>query len=341
TNYDGPFNFNKKLQKFANDENIHNNWVFELTVGTSALGDTDYNEALADRRIDAVKHVINERLKSMGFSKNIDFKVVKKMIGGSEEGAKVENINTKKVKRERFVEVNPVRKESTVILEEPELTTDEKESINNNSERISELEKELERLKKGGNCLMMNERDEVLMDGFKSVSGNYFKSAFHSQTPEDYHKRLTFLQQCSRQGSAKRVSSSGADGEIRARNSVFGRQPICVLRIGDFFYTKVIIESLTVDYNEAPWDLNPEGFGVQPMFANITLNMKVIGGQSLKGPINALQNAVSYNYYANSNFSKEGIYILPSAIADKQYGDDGTFNEMISRNEELGNEIDN
>jgi hypothetical protein len=54
------------------------------------------------------------------------------------------------------------------------------------------------------------------------------------------------------------------------------------------------------------------------MIAKVTLNMKVIGGQSLKGPIDALQNAATYNYYANSNYTKDGRYLLPSAIADLQ-----------------------
>ena len=64
------------------------------------------------------------------------------------------------------------------------------------------------------------------------------------------------------------------------------------MRVGDFFYTKVVIDSVTIDYADATWDMNPEGFGMQPMMANITLQMKLIGGQSLKGPIDALQNAV-------------------------------------------------
>lgn len=333
-NYVSPFNFNIKLQQFADDENISNNYTFELTVGTSKLGSEDFNKKLADRRVSAVKKIIKERLSDMGYNKDVKFEVVEEIIGDSDLGASPNNINLKDVKKERFVRIKPTRIPDTIELEDPNLTEDDKNIIEQNNAKIAELEKELERMKKESGCVMMNDRDEVFMDGFKSVSGNYFKSAFHSQTPEDYHKRLTFLQQCCRQGSAKRSSTMGADGELRARNSVFGRQPICVLRIGDFFYTKVIIESLTIDYNESPWDLNPEGFGVQPMIANITLNLKVMGGQSLKGPINALQNAVSYNHYANSNFSNKGIYKLPSAIADKQYGDSNDLDDLIKSNKE-------
>jgi len=91
-----------------------------------------------------------------------------------------------------------------------------------------------------------------------------------------------------------------------------------VLRVGDFWYTKVVIESVTIDYADTNWDMNPEGFGMQPMTASITLQMKVIGGQSLKGPIDALQNAVSFNYYANSNFSSKGMYSAPAKAANAQ-----------------------
>jgi hypothetical protein len=46
--------------------------------------------------------------------------------------------------------------------------------------------------------------------------------------------------------------------------------------------------------------------------------MKLMGGQSLKGPIDALQNAVSFNYYANSSFTNAGMYQLPSKAASDQ-----------------------
>jgi hypothetical protein len=46
--------------------------------------------------------------------------------------------------------------------------------------------------------------------------------------------------------------------------------------------------------------------------------MKVIGGQSLKGPIDALQNAITFNHYANSNYTNTGLYQRPSEEADNQ-----------------------
>jgi hypothetical protein len=47
--------------------------------------------------------------------------------------------------------------------------------------------------------------------------------------------------------------------------------------------------------------MNYEGVGMQPMIANITMGFSYIGGSSLGGPINELQNALSFNYFANTN----------------------------------------
>ena len=98
----------------------------------------------------------------------------------------------------------------------------------------------------------------------------------------------------------KPTSKDGVDVGIQPQNLSFGRPPICILRIGDFFHTKVAINSLQISYDGPQWDLNPEGIGVQPMIATVTLSIDLIGGHSLVGPINRLQNAVSFNYYANT-----------------------------------------
>lgn len=128
----------------------------------------------------------------------------------------------------------------------------------------------------------------------------YFDPAFHSISPEGFNARLTFLQQCTRQGS----TVSGSDTiSSTAYNLAFGRPPVCVLRIGDFYYTKIIINNLDIQFEQPQWDLNPEGIGVMPMFAKVTLSFVFLGGSDLAGPISRLQNAVSFNYYANT-----GVY---------------------------------
>ena len=135
---------------------------------------------------------------------------------------------------------------------------------------------------------------------FKTISQKiqYFQPGYHSTTPEGLNTRLTFLNQCMRQGP----SINNDTAAVQPQNLAFGRPPVCILRIGDFFHTKVIINSLSINYEESgiKWDLNPEGIGVQPMIANVSLTVDLIGGQSLVGPIDRLQNAVSFNYYANT-----------------------------------------
>jgi hypothetical protein len=132
----------------------------------------------------------------------------------------------------------------------------------------------------------------------------YFDPAFHSITPEGFNARLTFLHQCTRQGPTTSVSDSGSESSLGAGNLSFGRPPICVLRIGDFYNTKIIIDSLSIIYETGggvQWDMNQEGIGLQPMMADIAIGFKFLGGSDLSGPIARLQNAVSSNFYANTS----------------------------------------
>ena len=129
----------------------------------------------------------------------------------------------------------------------------------------------------------------------------YFNPAFHSITPEGFNARLTFLHQCTRQGPTNAASDDNNMSKYGAGNLAFGRAPYCILRIGDFYYTKIMIDSLTINYDTNQWDLNPEGIGVQPMLAEISINFKFVGGSDIAGPIEKLQNAVSSNYYANTS----------------------------------------
>ena len=138
---------------------------------------------------------------------------------------------------------------------------------------------------------------------FETISEKikYFHPGFHSTTPEGLNTRTTFLQQCTRQGPS--VYDKEDSNGIKPQNLAFGRPPICILRIGDYINTKILINSVNISYNVGStpqWDLNPEGIGVQPMMADVTLSIDIIGGQSLQGPISRLQNALSFNYYANT-----------------------------------------
>lgn len=131
----------------------------------------------------------------------------------------------------------------------------------------------------------------------------YFNPVFHSMTPEGFNSRLTFLNQCTRQGAT--LTKSDKLSGSTANNLAFGRPPYCVLRLGDFYNQLIIIESINYNYevsNGLQWDLNIEGNGVQPMLCEVSINFKFIGGGDITGPVRRLQNAMSFNYYANTSF---------------------------------------
>ena len=132
----------------------------------------------------------------------------------------------------------------------------------------------------------------------------FFQPSFHSMTPEGLNSRLTFLQQCMRPGDTiptVKQSTPGGKQELQydnATNTSFGAPPVLVLRVGDFYNTKIIPTSLAINYEGL--DINPEGIGVQPMIANVTLSFNFVGGSGLKESVDKLQNALTFNYYANT-----------------------------------------
>jgi len=133
----------------------------------------------------------------------------------------------------------------------------------------------------------------------------YFQPAFHSMTPEGLNSRLTFLQQCARPGET--IPTIGPNGEKLyndALNTSFGAPPVLVLRVGDFFNTKIIPTGINFSYDKT-WDMNPEGIGFQPMIVEVNLSFNLVGGMGLKNPIDTLQNALSFNYYANTEMYDE------------------------------------
>ena len=166
---------------------------------------------------------------------------------------------------------------------------------------------------------MLKENDNIaykrLVDKVK-----YFSPAFHSITPEGFNARLTFLHQCTRQGPT--ATASDVDTGTTAANLAFGRAPYCVLRLGDFLNTKIVITSVNITYPDSLWDLNPEGIGVQFMMAKVSMQIHILGGSDISAPIKRLQNAVSFNYYANTS-----LYDNRSDVAE--YNDNSKTIEPI------------
>lgn len=146
----------------------------------------------------------------------------------------------------------------------------------------------------------------------------FFQPAFHSMTPEGLNTRLTFLQQCMRPGDTiptikQKTPQSAPELEYNnAINTSFGTPPVLILRVGDFYNTKIIPTSLSLTYEDL--DINPEGIGVQPMIANVQLQFNFVGGSGLKQAVDKLQNALTFNYYANTE-----IYDDRADVTDTSY----------------------
>jgi hypothetical protein len=218
--------------------------------------------------------------------------------------------NSKADKQSRFSEIILIKDtELQVSLLKKQIDKEKKIQ----KERIKQINKERQELANRSADRFITEceyfeqmkRDQPFVYQSLSEKIKYFHPAFHAITPEGFNSRLTFLLQCTRQGPQM------MDSEIPS-NMVFGRPPVCVLRIGDFYYTKIIIDSVNITYEPLQWDLNPEGIGVQPMIAKVSLGFKFIGGSSLGGPIKQLQNAVSYNFFANT-----GTYQKAKQLSDE------------------------
>lgn len=180
----------------------------------------------------------------------------------------------------------------------------------------------------------LTQENPFVFDEFRQKI-RYFHPAFHSTTPEGFNSRLTFLQQCTRQGPTMNNNED-------TNNLAFGRPPVCILRIGDFYNTKIIIESVAVSYEPLLWDLNPEGVGVQPMLANVDISFKFVGGSTLDGPINKLQNALSFNYYSNSQvYDARADYISKERTIIKKESEDGSVTETVAPVSQTGYYVNN
>ena len=170
----------------------------------------------------------------------------------------------------------------------------------------------------------------------------YFDPAFHSMTPEGFNMRLTFLQQCTRQGDT--ISASDPNAKT-ASNMAFGRPPFCVLRLGDFFNQMIVIKSLNIVYDDdgaLTWDLNDEGIGAQPMIAKVTIGFDFIGGGDLAGPVRRLQNAMSFNYYANASLydnRADRMYYEAEENLSTAMGGNGNNKPSLPEKDENGNII--
>lgn len=235
-------------------------------------------------------------------------------------------LNTKNAKTRRFAGVAVCRSEPlkpTIPYVEPPATP-----VIARERRDRAAERDAAQAQREGSASEMLFRNQYTEDtkvpsGWENV--DYYAPMFHSQTPYDMYKRRQFLQQLMFPGDTREKA-----GNIGS-NSLFGRMPVCVIRIGDELHSKAIINNLTLDMTESTWDVNPEGMGMQAMFLKVTIDANLIGGMSMKNPINRIQTATDFNHIANASFYSDPWY--PQQRWDYQRADHGDdFRQADSTN---------
>ena len=184
------------------------------------------------------------------------------------------------------IEVNPELLSNTAV-EEAEIEYTRRLTETHNDYVANNL-----RIPDGDYFEKLKETDLFAYQTYKDKVKN-FHPAFHSVHPCGFNSRMTFLNQCLRPGPS--INST-----VGPNNMAFGRPPISVLRLGDFYHCKVVINNIDFSYEQPFWDLNPEGIGAQPWIVRVSMQMFIVGGMSLSGPLSQLQNAVSFNYFANT-----------------------------------------
>ncbi len=236
---------------------------FEIKIKatTSAVATQQYNDALASRRAESLKKYLlggldQERIKIVVEStgENPDF-------GGincqTEQGTTKGKIYSKSATYCRTATA------SISVLGEPTEIT----YIEGKTEPTYEKERQIvdkdPKNKDGWDLILKTIHSECdyflelketdpLVFGSLVEKLKYFQPGFHSTTPEGLNSRLTFLQQCLRPGETIKVFDENKN-EVTdlSSNTAFGKPPICMLRIGDCFHTKMVVENVNFSYYES------------------------------------------------------------------------------------------
>jgi len=101
-----------------------------------------------------------------------------------------------------------------------------------------------------------------------------FQPAFFSGDKVDFVTKMDFLGKLTRPSSAK--GNSGFS---------FTRPPVCHIKLGDWWDSDIIIDSVSFNMTNAPWTL--DSGRVQPMWATVSINFKFVGsyGSSNGSPV--------------------------------------------------------
>jgi len=312
--------FTEKLHKALED-----NYTVKLSfVGTaSSLASSGYNKKLSERRLDSVRQMFqNYTLGGKNVFKTAmeDSRLIfptPQALGesqcSSEDDAEISSSVFSQAAAEcrkvamSDIEItspplDPVPPKSAIRKDRPLAKKKKEAKLQDKNTRREIANKILQKMVTECDYFdLIKEENEFIYDTLKQKF-KFFQPAFHSITPEGLNSRLTFLNQCVRPGATipTKLEGGGTTTAVDAKNTAFGAPPICVLRVGDFYHTKIAIDNVSFTYDDNLLDLNPEGIGVQPMIASVAITFKYLGGQGLKEPVSRLQNALSFNYYANT-----------------------------------------
>ena len=338
----------EQLNKFVEAANLlEDTDKLEITLTSSASSPAteQYNNSLSERRTNSVIKYLTENIKFKGLKiifnnrgENITDLTTKSSKNGvspttvadcSNLGSRVDKIKSVQAmacRRTAISEIKLTRKSKPpepVTPPEPltpitkdvklikETTTIKQNEILNKVQGKNISKKVLQKLLTECDYFeAIKETDPFVYENLKSKL-KYFTPSFHSTTPEGLNSRLTFLQQCVRPGDTIPTINKNNDLTFKdSKNTSFGIPPVLILRVGDFYHTKIIPETLTFTYENL--DINPEGIGLQPMIVKAQLSFKFVGGHGLNSAIDRLQNALSYNFYANTE-----VYEQRSDVTDR------------------------
>ena len=139
----------------------------------------------------------------------------------------------------------------------------------------------------------------------------FFQPAFHSTTPEGLNTRLTFLNQCMRPGDTiPTIKDVGGTQQVQynnATNTAFGAPPVLILRVGDFYNTKIIPTSLQFQYEQL--DIENSYYhwqGGEKFKNNDKVNCITLLSDNHKVMNTNIKNV--YNYLLNTNQIKPILY---------------------------------
>jgi len=321
-------NFIADCKKFL-EESDGNKVILTLESSASQPGTVPYNNSLSERRSNVIENYLKK-----GINNAKNFTIITTNVGEKTavsakssinnntfnvskcndfKGDSIKSANAMACRRSVINKIVATKTTTpTIPFTPPNTTTEAEVKINKqitNVKLIESQKKVINNISKKVLQKLLNECDyfETIKETSPFIYNNlkekikYFSPVFHSTTPEGLNSRLTFLQQCVRPGDTIPTIRKDGVGEVRdAKNTAFGIPPVLILRVGDFFHTKIIPENLQISYDPLHWDMNPEGIGFQPMIAKIQLSFKFVGASGLSNAVDKLQNALTFNYYANT-----------------------------------------